>query len=303
MSHDITDEKACGMVPYRKHLEKIPGQSRNRNVAVAEMKSPAPLAPWNHGIFVGQKGLLNLAGEGQFLFHLIVALLQGRRGLCQRLLGSYKFRDITGDAEGPDDLAYPVDQRHFGGQDPGLSSFRRRLLLDIAQNRVPAIENLLLIPQGLVSMVLPEEIMIALPNNVLRTPETVPLRHRSVHQRELRFPILEIDIEGNIIDEQTHEVALFQKLLLRQLARGDVDHRPCHPHSPPLRITNHYPADPKPMPVAFPPGHPDARLHRQKVLTSRLQDVPDTPYEVITICLVNEINSAEKVGHFQPPSP
>ena len=73
-------------------------------------------------------------------------------------------------------------------------------------------------------MILPKEVVVALADDVLGAPKAVPLRHRLVDQGELRVAILEIDVERNVFNEQPHEVALFQELLLHQLPRRNIDH-------------------------------------------------------------------------------
>ena len=213
------------MIPDGKHLEEIARQSGDRDVAVPELQASSSFTPTgNHGILVRQESLLDLPREGQFLFDLVVALLQGRRGLSQGLLGPHQFRYITGNSEGSYDFPHAVDQLHLGGQNPGFSPPGRRLLLDITQDRLPGVDDLLLIAQGLVRMILPKEVVVALADDLLGTLKAVPLRHRLVDQGELRVPILEIDVEGNVINEQPHEVALFQELLLHQLPRRNIDH-------------------------------------------------------------------------------
>ncbi len=99
-------------------------------------------------------------------------------------------------------------------------------------------------------MILTEKVLITFPHHVFGTSKAVPLGHRLVHQLELRFPVLEIDIQGDVINEQPHEMTLLKELLLYQLPRRNINHRPRHPNRLPLGISNDHTTYAEPVPFA-----------------------------------------------------
>ena len=89
-------------------------------------------------------------------------------GLPQRLSGPLPFGDVTGDAEGADDLALFVIQRQFAGGHPGLMAVGPSLFFFLVQEWLPGPHYPLFIGLRFLGMLIGENVSICFTERVGR---------------------------------------------------------------------------------------------------------------------------------------
>ena len=117
--------------------------------------------------------------------------LQGLLG--QRLLGPDLGSDIPEGAEGADDLAVLVAERHLGGRYPGIRSAAVGLQLHLPDHRLAGLDDPLLIGEGGRGMLGAEDIEVGFAGQFLRRPaRRVRGDPAGADEQEPAHPVLEV---------------------------------------------------------------------------------------------------------------
>ena len=136
-------------------------------------------------------GLLQL-GEG--LLELGVAALQFGVGLPQPLLGLLHGGDVAVDPDEADDLPFAVAQRDLGGQHPARFVAAVGDGRFAVHQRLPRMEDLLLLVAKDLREPAGEEIEVGLSLDRLREGQPEELRDGGVDAQEMTSGVLHIDV-------------------------------------------------------------------------------------------------------------
>ena len=143
--------------------------------------------------------------------HCAEPLLAVPLGLFRPLAGG----DVAGDAEGADDPALRIAQRHLGRRDPGVRAIRPGLPLLQVNHRLAGLHDALFILERLQGVLVGEQIEIGLPHHGGDRP-AIAAGFGRADRDEARLAVLEIDVVRQALHQRAEEkMFLYQDLPVR----------------------------------------------------------------------------------------
>ena len=217
--------------------------------------------------------LLDLAGEVDFLFVGLVFRLELLGEIGGLALGFDKIGHIAGDAEGALDIAMAVAPGEFGSEHPGGFSLVPGFVFELAGHGLAGLKNAEFILFCRLPMAFIEEIAVMLADDFRGIVEAHPFGHALVGHHEAGGGILEIDMDGDVIDQLAQQETIICDLGLRLLAAADIDHGSGDAVGFAIAASHHGAADPKPAPISA--AGADACIHGEGFRTAVLEGQRD----------------------------
>ena len=141
-------------------------------------------------------------------------------GLFEREFRFLDLGDVLADAEGADDGALFVAERHFAGEHPGDVAVGPRFLFEFADDGDAGVDDgFLVLPRRLRVGVI-EEIEIGLADEFVGAGKSMVFEHGGADGDEARIAVLEIDVVGNVFQEGGDEGAIERAVARRFKGRG-----------------------------------------------------------------------------------
>ena len=167
----------------------------------------------------------NSPDAGVFQTIATVASIRDRnRSSPWRRASSARFArgDVPGDAEGADDAAVLVAERHLGRRDPGDLAAAPGLLLLLADHGLLGLHDGPLVVPRLAGVLLGEEVEIRLAHHLGRVAQAEPVGQGLVDADEAALGILEVDRVRDGVHERVEQVTFLADRLLRLLALHEL---------------------------------------------------------------------------------
>ena len=115
-----------------------------------------------------------------------------------------------------------VPQRHLGRRDPGDAVASPRLLLLLAHDGLPGLDDGLLVLPGRAGVLLGEEVEVRLAHRLGGVAQAKPAGQGLVDAEEAALDVLEVDRVGDGIHQRVEQVALLEDRLLGLLALDEL---------------------------------------------------------------------------------
>jgi hypothetical protein len=210
MPHDVADEHAGLRVGDLVDGEKVAAHAPLGQVTVGEAERAFGFLhrARKRRVALGQQRQLHLAREGQFLVHLLLAILQRLRVLLQLLGLAMLLGHVARDAARADDRAGAIAQRHLGRRNPGDTAIAQVLAFEFGDDRLAGPEHLLFIGKGLLGVLGQEEIEVGLAQDFGIVIDVMKFPQRLVDEKEPAVAILEVDAVGRGVHERHEQVMI-----------------------------------------------------------------------------------------------
>ena len=159
-------------------------------------------------------------GQGRRQDHCLQRLI----GFAEGLFAALAFGDVAGDAEGADDLALHVAERHLAGRYPGLAAVGPGFFFLLAEQRLPAAHHLFLVLECLPRVFFGEEVEIAAADEMGRIGPVKVTSEGLIYSGKAAQVVLEVNRVGDVVHQRPQQVPLLDQLLPGPPAVADVDH-------------------------------------------------------------------------------
>ena len=141
----------------------------------------------------------------------------------QRFLDLLLLGDVLGDADDADQPALAIEERHLARQNPARFTSGTRLVFDLVEDGLAALDDLLLVLVETTSHFGRIEIEIGLADDLLPVGRAHVSGVRIIDPREAHVPVFEVNQVRDVVHQGMEHVAFPGQLGLDPLPLGNVD--------------------------------------------------------------------------------